>query len=657
MAETPAWDQRLLSIITTEFDRALLQLRRDARQLRASPNVLVDIAIRLQQQPGMPRREFDRRFRLIVGVIAADDTTTLRAIVDLLRETSPEALNAVRTLLPPEMRHVALPAVRSSSAGQPAKMQQPPDPEVAVRPSPSAGDAGDLDKSKFGAVALVGTAHDHARNEPLLVSAGLTPLRLPSLDQLWEIGPTGLCGFVVAGSAWARVPESDQRRAIRRICEYSTFLFTRVCVDGLFTPVAQTFSDDAKTARCGIPDGQKFCQSLDCDLTPADIGTLRSIASFLQDAGTAAFFPLGLSEPEASILRLIATDRRHPENPLTIKRLGTRELAGGRSKARVFLLNDGANDPFVVKIDESERLVDEIKRYQRWIQHWEPNVTSPAFHTHLGSAALSYRLQPDPDGKGTPAPTLDDRLESLRAAEWTEPIETTRRLSDDLLIAVNRAVDSLVKLNSRASDGISSDEFWIDWPARDLAARGIEISILDQSWRPMAMADLVSAAMATLGPGMHKGVVHGDIHGRNILIVDRLPAFIDFAWSGPGHPLVDIVRLDAAVRTAAMRMILDKRSMHDAIHAIYVDGVDAESVLAQHATIAASPSASLAIRTAVKCRAGALAVAGAHSLGPADFLAMTCVVSAFVLTMRQPGSGIERLILSVVGPAIGARNN
>ena len=566
MPEPYEWDPGLLSLDTVEFDRALRPLRRrDSAKLAASPELVSEFANRLAKQPGITRREFDRRFRLIVSAIARQDSTALQAIAAHLQRVSPEALNTIRTLLPAELRHLAvLPRAGLdgfSTATPFIKPATSPQPEPA--PESTASGSG-----QYSAVALVGTTQEHVRNEALLKSFKLDPLRLPSLEQLWNIASTGLCGFVIGGSIWRDIREPDQRQMICRICKYSTFLFVRVCVDGLVPSVAQTFSQDAVEARCGLLDGQKFCHGQDCDLTLADIGVLQATARLLEGAGTANFFPLGLTESDASLLRLIAADRRYPGNPLTIRRIGTRELAGGRSGARVFLLNDGSAQPFVAKVDAVEPLTSEIRRYQQWIQTWEPSVTNPIFHSHLGSAAISYRLHAAPDGHGAPAPTLEDKLEQLRLSEWSAPIATSVQLAADLFLALHRAVDRLVLLNSRSNDGSPVDEFWLNWPIRNLAANGIEFTIIDRDWHPIALSTLVKEAMSSLGPNLARALVHGDIHGRNILMLDRLPAFIDFALSGPGHPLVDLVRLDAVVRSPAMRLLLDKRSMHDVFRAV-----------------------------------------------------------------------------------------
>ncbi len=269
---------------------------------------------------------------------------------------------------------------------------------------------------------------------------------------------------------------------------------------------------------------------------------------------------------------------------------------------------------------------------------------------------MSYRLQSAPDTSGVPAPTLEDRLERLRLWEWAEPIARSRTEASDLFQGIGRAIDRLADLNRRHNNGGSAYEFWLHWPIRDLAERGIDITILDHDWQPFTLWNLVQAAVSRLQPDFARGLVHGDIHGRNILLLDRLPAFIDYALSGPGHPLVDLARLDAVVRFAAMRMVLDKRSMHDLFRAIYIDGTDAEELLIGHPAVAASPLAGLAARTSAKARAAALTVAQAHGLGLPEYLAMTCVVSANVLVMRGPGSGIERLVLSVVGSAFLANH-
>ena len=90
--------------------------------------------------------------------------------------------------------------------------------------------------------------------------------------------------------------------------------------------------------------------------------------------------------------------------------------------------------------------------------------------------------------------------------------------------------------------------------------------------------------------------------------------------------------------------------MFQVIEAIYVDGQAADHVLIDHSALAKSPLTSLAVRIAAKTRQAALQVAEAHSFGAPDFFAMTCVVSAHVLSVHTPSSDIERILLGVLAP-------
>lgn len=101
-----------------------------------------------------------------------------------------------------------------------------------------------------------------------------------------------------------------------------------------------------------------------------------------------------------------------------------------------------------------------------------------------------------------------------------------------------------------------------------------------------------------------------------------------------------------------MRMLLPKQSMTATFEQIMVEGHSADRILSARPELAASPLTKLAVRVAVKCREASLEVAATHSLKLEDYLATTCVVSAYMLTVHNLGSGIERLILSILAPQL-----
>src|SRR5207302_5509218 len=83
-------------------------------------------------------------------------------------------------------------------------------------------------------------------------------------------------------------------------------------------------------------------------------------------------------------------------------------------------------------------------------------------------------------------------------------------------------------------------------PDRD----GVERDIF--AFRPRARRLVVTLAKYA--------TVHGDVHLRNILVRDdRDPHFIDYAYSGPGHPCFDLVRLESALLFRGFRLTADER--------------------------------------------------------------------------------------------------
>lgn len=591
----------------------------------------------------LPIRERDRRIRLLVGRLSP-------GIVDLagflvgLRTIAPSALNAVRAALPPEFRPMALVAHVATTT-----------PAAARETAAGLGSPSDGAVPAFGAmfgVALVGTEVEHSNNMALLRDSDLKPLRVATIAQLQELGTSGLCGFVVAPSVWSGLEEEGQRAAVRAAAELSTFLFARVALDGLSPAVAASAMSIVAETRCGLLDGERFCHGRACDLSPADVQTLLAAAALLTAAEGAGFYPLGVDERDVRLLRLIAADRRRPSDPVAVSRLGTRELTGGRSGARLYMLQPLSGGPFVVKLYTIEALSDELRRHHQWIEAWEPNLTNPSLHLHLGRAAISYRLQAAADVSSEPAPTLDDAIERLRAEEW-DTRKDPALLAADLEAAVSRAAGRLMELNRTATTPpIDPAEPWLHWPLRDLGASGILLQLRDGDGQPIDLLAITQAAVARLLPLAGRAVVHGDIHGRNILLIDRLPAFIDYASSGPGHPLEDLARLDAAVRSAAFRALLDERELAGLFGSIYINGESADVVLSRYPTVTASAACRLAIRCASRIRACALEVAAAHGAGVADYLAMVTVVSGYVLAHRSPASLVERSLLAALAATV-----
>ena len=136
MAQTFAWDRGFFSPETGEFDRALVQLRRNAAVPAANPHLLANLAVALRNQHGITRREFDRRFRLVVSTVFEHDPASIGAIAAYLGETCPEALNSLRTLLPAQMKHLG---IRHPTAVGGPITSVPPPPDLDPTKSEAVG--------------------------------------------------------------------------------------------------------------------------------------------------------------------------------------------------------------------------------------------------------------------------------------------------------------------------------------------------------------------------------------------------------------------------------------------------------------------------------------------------------------------------------------
>jgi hypothetical protein len=301
----------------------------------------------------------------------------------------------------------------------------------------------------------------------------------------------------------------------------------------------------------------------------------------------------------------------------------------------------------VIKLDVIGKLSDEVARYRRWIQPWEVAVTDAQLHVHLKSSAISYRLQSDPDAGHEPAPTLEDRLLLLRKKEvWRG--ENISVMVADLTTALARAVDSLGTLAMRSADGGIGDQQWLHWPAENLRAQGIICSLTPDGRNPVAAADVVAAAASRVERLHNKAVTHGDIHSRNVLLVDRSPAFVDFAQSGPGHPVYDLTCLDAAVRIHAMRFGASEHDLARLYYDIYVRGIGEADLHDGYPAVFSSALSGLSVATACRARAVGLRVLKHYGGGLSDYVAMVGVVSGYLLSYLAPQSGIERAILTAV---------
>lgn len=579
-------------------------------------------------------RERDRRAKLLTTKLNPG-RELVTFIANSLRQKAPALLNAFRTALPMEYRTLAATGTLELRESVPISV---PEPNLAR-------DFGARDSAR--AVILVGTEPEHSNNKSLLDASNISGLPVPDIERAIELSPSGFCGIVVGPSAWLGMDAEQQTAALERICSLSSFVFVRIATKTLVENANDVNLIASRVSGGGI-DGERFCQAAEAELTLADVKAIENCANLISSRDDTALFPLGLTESESVLLRLIANSRAaHSRLLKPLKKLGLRPIWGGQSKAKLFLLRAESSRPIVVKFDDAICLRSEVERHRNWLSDWEPHETRPVLYKHLDAAAVCYTLQSDLSGT-EPAPTLLEALEEFKAALWNRDCLNLLQRRQDLETTLLAAARRLAELNVRPAPNGSTSNFWLHWQAEHLSKQGIELCSKTSDGRPIDLLKIALEAEQRVAGLAAAALVHGDIHGRNILLIDRRPTFIDYTASGPGNPFIDLVRLDAAVRLSMMRALVDEETMTELYTRVYVEGDSLEDILKKFPFVASCDGCRLSLYTTVESRKQALVVGQRYKAGRDSYLATVAVVSVYLFTTLCPGSLVERACLRSV---------
>lgn len=626
--------QDLSSESAIVFERAIV--RRKLLLADENPAAVLRHALAFIEPLGA--RERERRVRRIVEMMEID-VDSLRQLARDVRLEMPWALNALLQVLPPSHR----------------QLRQSIDVPIVGMVSRSSSSSLDVtvDEGGVQGVALLGLQDDHINNIVMLRDAGLSPLFISTVDMLEATAASGLCGVVVASSFWGQVGVDMHRRTLERICELSTIVFFKISTIGLSHQLSAELLDIHRSATHGEPAAALFGHGESAQLTPADIRCLADLATLQSGASEGAFYPIGLKPSQAQLLKVVLARRSSTKGRKNNSRtIFLKQLTGGKSGALVYLASpSGIHDPLVFKFDKRRELERELLAYKQWIDGWDGASAEPTFNAHVGTQALTYRLEAEPGAPDQPAETLQDRLEVLRSAiVWArtpEEMEVVRVQSEDILVAIRRAIDALSRLNHKSAGG-TGDGFWLDWPINNAQNRGCEMVVSDAAGKERTVSAIVKEAAGRVQRWANIAVVHGDLHGRNVVLRDRNPSFIDFFASGPGHPCVDIVRLDGVVRTVLCRAVFSEELSVRMLYRLYVDGVSFDQISTEFPAFVSSLENTVWIKTAIYARSMSLKLADHYGGGLEDYLAVSAVVSSYILMLGAPGSSIERALLGAI---------
>ena len=151
-----------------------------------------------------------------------------------------------------------------------------------------------------------------------------------------------------------------------------------------------------------------------------------------------------------------------------------------------------------------------------------------------------------------------------------------------------------------------------------------------------------------------RATVHGDAHLRNILVRGREAHFIDYAFSGPGHPCFDLARLAMSLLFQCMRMLDDEHSLSSVIRTAMIDGAAYDAIAREFPGWVSSVGNRLALRACVSCREAALGLLSIYGGTRQDYLAVCFVMACQALLLPSVQGGVVRATIRALAPHIEA---
>jgi hypothetical protein len=613
----------------------------------------------LARSVGLGTSDLSYRIGPLLEAVAVP-TQALPELAKLARRFDPAIKNAVASQLPTAMRRavyrpdepiIAVAADTRSGVTKPPERPSPPPPEPSAALA-SPAQAPDNEAPSCRTILLLGAEPDHTRNHRMLSEAEFNPLRVSRLELLQSLLTQEVCGIVISRSWWAAIPTDQHVPLLQRLVRHSSFAWLKVDIDGLHgvldmrTLCREIRHEEPSTFECAFLDS--------CQITQLDLPAIRRASDLLTVASTIRLRPEQITEDQARVLLGAASKHvagRHPHGNFRLTRVETTHLAGGRSDAQVVRLRpDDGGAPLVAKIDTLANLEGEMRRFNEFVAWWD-DALRPRIHFHAGTGLILFSLVEAGGRPGQPAPTLEDRIESALFNELRDGETAGGPSEPDLTSLIDRAVTKLEGLNGRPCHKTSAKSFaWLGLEGLDRSlGRGINWSIADPDGRPLdvfAIRNWVGRTAAAFG---NHGTVHGDVHLRNILVRDdREPHFIDYAYSGPGHPCFDLVRFASAILFRCFRPTSDECEIAGLLLAV-LRGEDEEQLIRSNSMLTASIGNRLAIRALAKCMRASFRVLRLYNGKEVDFYCVQYVIACQSLLYLHLQTSVVRSVLSALG--------
>lgn len=601
-------------------------------------SLLIELVARLGSAP-LPELRRSERLAAILRK-AAPSATDLRSIADAASRVSGVLANAVSPFLSPSARrrHAIHPvpelrAVASESGSAAATPGSTPDAEVC------------------STVLILSAAAQQDANIALLRDAGFSPFVYDTVAKLSADLETNadICGCIVDRSFLVTLSREEQEQLFDLLASYSTFIWLRVDDPGLkiSNEAAQAI---VRTRRLQTQAVSLLHMSMQPSGTirQAELGALRRASEVLREYTHATFLPGELGEHERRLL--VAAARDHGEQlrfdrTLKVEVVETKFVRGGQSQARLAIVRVNANGRAVVaKVDSKDAVRRELERFRLFVQPVDDQL-QPFVCFHGSAAVVFFAFIPSEDDDSVAADTLQGRLQRF----WCDEIfaQPTTTEFDNLCKALTNTATALARVNRQRSSQTHQALGRPDESLKFIAkfeAKGIAFGL------PLALRDARAEAAKRFERLSTTGVVHGDFHLGNVLLRgDRSAHLIDFAASGPGHPAVDLVRLEMALFTGCWRPVDSEDNYVELQRALSVDGADATTLSNRFGLESGPILNQLCIHGCVEARRLALDVLRGFGGELSDYLAVKCLIAWQTLLMDNRQASLSRAVIRALG--------
>ncbi len=522
----------LIGAIVSPEENSFVTALRDFRSLSLAEQAQTCLQF-IRQSLDLSMMTRSRRLRVLMG-----SSPTLPAEIVAL---------GIPDTAPPELRNEI--AVASQAEFRPALFKTTTLDKAIDLPEPRAlaqRRRQPVDAFRFDNVVIVSDRISEAQKS-LILRKGLVPVHCKtSVELRAQLGVNkNICAFFVTGEL--SVPVKDFGEIIKSIARFSSFAWIRFPTDfpgKNGQQVVQLWRN-----HCGAePASHRVSLQAGSDLTEADTDFMLQPRRVLEDYGGVEIRVGSLKASELTLFSSAAGLYYRPRGVSLhgdAPALAIREISTGRSGAKVLVVQHPSENGAIAKISSKDRALEEQMRFHLYLEgpSSPPGLLKPEAHFHGDDGIVLFPLIGDEFGSGMPAPTLLATMEDL----WNDEVfqrdpEQLASRSAALKDAFSRLCETLAQLNSRRPPSIQVD---LPLPAMPTPSI-IQASPLKEIWQlPEDVYTVLDDASASYRTNGARALTHGDLHLENIILTkNHAVHIIDFASCGPGHPAVDLARLE-----------------------------------------------------------------------------------------------------------------